>query len=58
MPGVTMPDATGGVCPLANVVTAFRFVRTVLISPLWQASRNGWASFQSGNVLVEYRRWK
>ena len=30
--------------------------RTVLISPLWQARRNGWARRQLGKVLVE-KRW-
>ena len=28
---------------------------TVLISPLWAMRRNGWASGQDGNVLVENR---
>ena len=28
---------------------------TVLISPLWAMNRNGWASGQLGNVLVEKR---
>ena len=30
---------------------------TVLISPLWAMNRNGWASGQLGNVLVEKREW-
>ncbi len=34
-----------------------RLPRTVLISPLCATSRNGWASGQDGNVLVEKREW-
>ena len=30
----------------------------VLISPLWQSMRNGWARSQVGSVLVEKRWWK
>ena len=33
------------------------FPRMVLISPLWQRNRNGWASCHDGNVLVEKRWW-
>ncbi len=33
------------------------FPRSVLISPLWQMIRYGWASSQLGNVLVEKREW-
>ena len=33
----------------------FRLPLTVLISPLWAIIRNGWASSQAGNVLVENR---
>src|SRR5262245_37821051 len=29
----------------------------VLISPLWQIRRNGWARSQVGKVLVEKREW-
>ena len=32
--------------------TSSRFPRTVLISPLWEIERNGWASRQTGWVLV------
>ena len=32
-----------------------RLPLTVLISPLWAMVRNGWASGQDGNVLVENR---
>ncbi len=32
--------------------TCSRLPRTVLISPLWAIERNGWASFQTGWVLV------
>ena len=31
--------------------------RSVLISPLWQMIRYGWASSQLGNVFVEKREW-
>ena len=31
--------------------------RSVLISPLWQMIRYGWASSQLGKVLVEKREW-
>ena len=34
-----------------------RLPMTVLISPLWAMNRNGWASGQLGNVLVENREW-
>ncbi len=34
-----------------------RLPMTVLISPLWAMNRNGWASGQLGNVLVEKREW-
>src|SRR5207249_2793467 len=51
------PPGGGGARPRENACTAFRFVRIVLISPLWQVNRNGWASFQFGNVFVLYRRW-
>ena len=30
---------------------------SVLISPLWAMTRNGWASSQLGNVFVEKREW-
>ena len=32
-----------------------RLPLAVLISPLWAIIRNGWASSQAGNVLVENR---
>jgi hypothetical protein len=53
----TSPPGGGGTRPRENACTAFRFVRIVLISPLWQVNRKGWASFQFGNVFVLYRRW-
>ena len=31
--------------------------RRVLISPLWEIIRYGWASFQLGNVFVLNREW-
>ena len=31
--------------------------RSVLISPLWETQRSGWASSQLGAVLVEKREW-
>jgi len=34
-----------------------RLPLTVLISPLCAMVRNGWASGQDGNVLVEKREW-
>ena len=34
-----------------------RLPLTVLISPLWAMNRNGCASGQLGNVLVEKREW-
>ena len=37
--------------------TASRFPRTVLISPLCATNANGWASDQTGDVLVAYRWW-
>jgi hypothetical protein len=52
------PPGSCGASPRLNADTALRLVRTVLISPLWQVNRNGWASFQFGNVFVLYRRWK
>jgi len=30
----------------------------VLISPLWQSRRNGWARYHEGAVFVLYRWWK
>ena len=36
-----------------RMVIAFRLPHSVLISPLWASSRNGWASGQLGSVLVE-----
>ena len=35
----------------------FRLPRIVLISPLCAMNRNGWASGQDGNVLVENLEW-
>ena len=40
-------------CDLSRLILP----RSVLISPLWAAILNGWASFQLGNVLVLYRWW-
>ena len=45
----------GGFRPREKAETALRFVRIVLISPLWQVYRNGWARVQFGSVFVEYR---
>ena len=48
-----------GMCVLASIASRacmrLRLPRTVLISPLWATKRNGWASGQDGNVLVENR---
>ena len=45
--------------PLASIVSRariqLRLPRAVLISPLWAMKRNGCASGQLGNVLVEKR---
>ena len=43
---------SGGVRPRLKALTALRFVRIVLISPLWHVNRNGCASFQFGKVFV------
>ncbi len=40
---------------LSRARIQLRLPRTVLISPLWAISRNGWASGHEGNVLVEKR---
>ena len=39
----------------SRVRIQFRLPLIVLISPLWAIRRNGWASGQDGNVLVENR---
>jgi len=38
-----------------RAVIQLRLPRSVLISPLWQTMRKGWASRQLGKVLVEKR---
>ena len=43
-------------CSRASIQATFPSI--VLISPLWQRSRNGWARSQLGSVFVEKRWWK
>ncbi len=40
---------------LERALTQLRLPRRVLISPLWQMKRNGWARSHVGKVLVEKR---
>jgi len=60
-PGVTI-GSTGDRSPSSSLSSCdcrariqLRLPCTVLISPLCAIIRNGWASGQDGNVLVEYR---
>ena len=60
--GVQIGDSrlrSPGICALASIASRacmrLRLPRTVLISPLCATKRNGWASGQDGNVLVENR---
>ncbi len=52
-------DRSPGIFELASMASRacmrLRLPRTVLISPLCATKRNGWASGQDGNVLVENR---
>ena len=55
-------------CPSGDTIRPFRarataasdrrFFLSVLSSPLWAISRNGWAMEVRGSVLVEKRVWK
>ena len=63
-PGVQMGKSSSGVSPSSGLFSwdclariQLRLPLTVLISPLCAMVRNGWASGQEGNVLVEKREW-
>jgi hypothetical protein len=43
---------------LSRASSQLMFPSMVLISPLWQRSRNGCARSQLGSVFVEKRWWK
>src|SRR6478609_10832564 len=61
-PGVQIGNSSSGESPSSGLASCdcrariqLRLPLTVLISPLCAIVRNGWASGQDGNVLVEYR---
>ncbi len=58
---IPRPCASRGISSLSSIASRarsqFRLPRIVLISPLCAMNRNGWASGQDGNVLVENLEW-
>ena len=54
---IPRPSASCGITAVRSIASRarsqFLLPRIVLISPLWAMNRNGWASGQDGNVLVE-----